>query len=68
MRYYKIMLDEKIVTLETLDRDDKTKGNLTKKEYDSIMSVIKKCPDDKIVVEKDGEYTYDDIPKEGEKE
>lgn len=68
MRYYKILLDENIVTLETLDRDDKSKGNMTKKEYDVVMDILKKCPEDKVVVEKGNEYIYEDKPKGGEKD
>ena len=68
MRYYKILLDDNIVMLEQLNRDDKTKGNMTKKEYDSVMEILKKCPVDKVVIEKNDEYIYEDRPKEGEKE
>lgn len=68
MRYYKILLDNNIVMLERLDRDDKSKGNMTKKEYDSILSILQKCPEDKVVIEKGDEYVYEDRPKGGEKD
>ena len=68
MTYYKIILDTNIVTLETLNRDDKSKGNLTKKEYDSIMAILQKCPEDKVVIEKGDEYVYEDRPKGDEKD
>lgn len=67
MRYYKILLEDNIVMLERLDRDDKSKGNLTKKEYDSIMAILQKCPEDKVVIEKGDEYIYEDRPKGGDK-
>lgn len=66
MRYYKILLEENIVSVERLDRDDKSKGNLTKKEYESILDILQKCKEDQVVIEKDGEYIYSDKPKGGD--
>lgn len=59
MRYYKAN-DNGIISVSTLDADGD--GNITEKEYNDIVSLLRAMPAGKVLTEQNGEYVYINAP------
>ena len=61
MQYYKIVNEETVTSLGTINTDGD--GNITAEEYDSLLTMIRQMPDGKAIHDNgDGTYTYVDAP------
>lgn len=60
MKYFKTIIEDNIVCISTLNEDGK--GNITEKEYNNILEMIRKCPPDKILTETKKGFGYIDNP------
>ena len=56
MIYYKTIVEDGIVCLSTVNEEGK--GNISEKEYNNILELIIKCPEDMILTETEKGYEY----------
>lgn len=61
MQYYKIVNEETITSLGTINADGN--GNITESEYNELLSMIRQMPEGKRIRDNgDGTYSYEDAP------
>lgn len=61
MQYYKIVNDEIVTSIGTIDADGD--GNITAEEYAELLAMIRQMPEDKAIHDNgDGTYSYVDAP------
>lgn len=61
MQYYKIVNDEIVTSIGTIDADGD--GNITESEYNELLTMIRQMPEGKAIHDNgDGTYSYVDAP------
>ena len=61
MQYYKILVDDIVTSINTLNADGN--GNITEEEYNNLFDIIRAKPDGKRIRDNgDGTYSYEDAP------
>ena len=67
MQYYKIVNEETVTSLGTINADGN--GNITESEYTELLSMIRQMPGGKQIHDNgDGTYSYVDAPEPPEGE
>ena len=61
MQYYKIVNEETVTSLGTVNADGN--GNITEEEYNELLTIIQQMPEGKRIHDNgDGTYSYEDAP------